>query len=187
MDETSESNIRTVASFRNSQYSVCFHILSDVRAWTHSQQCVRTVRSPCKIKPRFGFYLLTVVVMYRVGLIRIIAPGMYTFSTASSDGSHLWIDGWMVVDNGGMHTEVSASGVANLGVGYHYFKADWFSNWVSLSWACVVRTSSALDCICMHVCVRVRVHVHVCAYTCVCVRACVQKGGRGGMRFSSFP
>jgi hypothetical protein len=47
-------------------------------------------------------------------------------------GAHIWIDGWMVVDNGGLHGATLNTGVVTLGAGYHYFKADWFVNTVGL-------------------------------------------------------
>jgi len=37
------------------------------------------------------------------GMLEIMNAGTYQFSTASDDGSHLYIDGTMVVNNGGLH------------------------------------------------------------------------------------
>jgi hypothetical protein len=47
------------------------------------------------------------------------AAGTYTFETTSDDGSWLWIDGQLVVDNGGLHGRTSVSGSKWLAAGYH--------------------------------------------------------------------
>jgi mono/diheme cytochrome c family protein len=44
------------------------------------------------------------------GFLRIDAPGEYTFTTWSDDGSKLWIDGKPVVDNDGVHAPSAKSG-----------------------------------------------------------------------------
>ena len=62
------------------------------------------------------------------GHIKITKAGHYTFSTTSDDGSHLWIDGIRVVDNGGLHPAREATGVVALAAGTYPFKADFFEN-----------------------------------------------------------
>jgi len=62
------------------------------------------------------------------GPIMITKAGAYTFSTTSDDGSHLWIDGTVVVDNSGLHGAVEKTGVVTLTVGVHQMKADFFEN-----------------------------------------------------------
>jgi len=62
------------------------------------------------------------------GMLEIILPGTYYFSTKSDDGSHLYVDGEMVVDNGGLHGARRRKGSRGLAVGYHMVKADWFEN-----------------------------------------------------------
>ena len=37
------------------------------------------------------------------GMLEVMTAGKYDFSTASDDGSHLYIDGTLVVNNGGLH------------------------------------------------------------------------------------
>ena len=37
------------------------------------------------------------------GMLEVMSAGKYYFSTASDDGSHLYIDGTLVVNNGGLH------------------------------------------------------------------------------------
>src|SRR5581483_6819876 len=44
------------------------------------------------------------------GRIKIPRDGKYTFFTESDDGSRLWIDGKVVVDNGGLHAMEEKSG-----------------------------------------------------------------------------
>ncbi|HWC87997.1 MAG TPA: c-type cytochrome, partial [Pirellulales bacterium] len=44
------------------------------------------------------------------GFLRINAPGDYVFSTFSDDGSKLWIDGKLAVDNDGVHAPREMSG-----------------------------------------------------------------------------
>jgi hypothetical protein len=62
------------------------------------------------------------------GMISIETAGKYTFSTTSNAGSHLYIDGAMVVNNGGLHSTKTESGTVDLAEGYHMIKADWFEN-----------------------------------------------------------
>ncbi len=60
------------------------------------------------------------------GYINIETAGDYTFYTTSDDGSQLFINGTMVVDNDGLHGAIEASGVINLDVGYHAIEVTIF-------------------------------------------------------------
>jgi hypothetical protein len=51
---------------------------------------------------------------------------IYTFSTTSDDGSWLWIDGALVVDNGGKHNSTEAIGSVRLAAGMHRLRARYF-------------------------------------------------------------
>ncbi len=63
------------------------------------------------------------------GLILIDQPGTYTFQTDSMAGSHLWVDGEMVIDDGAQpHDAQIKTGTIALSSGYHHVKADWFGN-----------------------------------------------------------
>ena len=63
------------------------------------------------------------------GLILIDQPGTYTFQTDSMAGSHLWVDGEMVIDDGAQpHEAQIKTGTIALSSGYHHVKADWFGN-----------------------------------------------------------
>jgi len=60
------------------------------------------------------------------GLIRIDNDGVYGFSTASSNGSALLIDGQPVVDNDGKHTVYDVGGTVPLQKGYHKITIKYF-------------------------------------------------------------
>jgi hypothetical protein len=53
------------------------------------------------------------------GYLSIEIAGDYTFYTSSDDGSQLFIDGSLVVDNDGLHEVQEQSGVVRLSNGYH--------------------------------------------------------------------
>ena len=54
------------------------------------------------------------------GFININAPGgKYTFKLTSDDGSWLYIDDILVIDNGGNHAMKSVTGMVNLEPGKH--------------------------------------------------------------------
>ncbi|MCX7048517.1 MAG: PA14 domain-containing protein [Candidatus Sumerlaeota bacterium] len=63
------------------------------------------------------------------GGIKIEKEGLYTFYTNSDDGSKLWIDDKVVVDNDGLHAAEEKSGKVRLAAGAHkivvgYFEKD---------------------------------------------------------------
>jgi hypothetical protein len=62
------------------------------------------------------------------GKIKIPRDGKYTFFTESDDGSRLWIDGKVVVDNGGLHAMEEKSGEVELKTGEHDIKVELFEN-----------------------------------------------------------
>lgn len=61
------------------------------------------------------------------GLVRAARTGTYTFYLRSDDGSRLWIDGVLVVDNDGMHGAVERSGTIDLEEGYHEIRVAYFN------------------------------------------------------------
>ncbi len=63
-----------------------------------------------------------------IGRIKIPRDTKYTFFTESDDGSRLWIDGKMVVDNGGVHPMEEKSGEVDLKAGDHDIKIELFQN-----------------------------------------------------------
>ena len=60
------------------------------------------------------------------GLVEISQGGSYTFSSTSDDGSHVWINGALVVSNGGFHGPETVSGTVMLDAGHHRVKVDFF-------------------------------------------------------------
>ncbi len=61
-----------------------------------------------------------------LGYIDIATSGDYTFYTNSDDGSQLYIDEALVVDNDGLHGATEESGVVNLSVGKHSIVVTYF-------------------------------------------------------------
>ncbi len=60
------------------------------------------------------------------GFIQIQQDGIYEFMTDSDDGSRLFIDGNLVVDNDGLHGMVQEKGALALAKGYHSIKVTFF-------------------------------------------------------------
>jgi uncharacterized protein YkuJ len=60
------------------------------------------------------------------GFIHITTAGQYTFYTTSDDGSILYINGKIVVNNDGLHGNQERSGKITLSVGYHLMKVKYF-------------------------------------------------------------
>ncbi|MDX2189472.1 MAG: family 20 glycosylhydrolase [Bacteroidota bacterium] len=60
------------------------------------------------------------------GLIQITKDGVYTFSTASDDGSELYINGEKIVDNDGTHGIAEKSGMVALKAGFHAIRVRYF-------------------------------------------------------------
>ena len=62
------------------------------------------------------------------GLLMIYEAGYYDFWTNSDDGSHVYIDGLMAVNNGGLHGPVKTRGTMHLSHGFHSIMVDFFKN-----------------------------------------------------------
>jgi len=62
------------------------------------------------------------------GFINVPATGLWTFSTESDDGSRLFIDGQLMVDNDGLHGMVDRSGQIGLEAGIHRYRVEFFEN-----------------------------------------------------------
>ena len=60
------------------------------------------------------------------GYIDIPTDGKYTFYTSSDDGSMLYIDNVLVVNNDGLHGEQERSGIIGLKAGKHAITVDFF-------------------------------------------------------------
>ncbi len=60
------------------------------------------------------------------GVFNVDTVGDYAFRLVSDDGSRLFIDGKMIIDNDGVHPTQSASGNAYLASGQHSIEVDYF-------------------------------------------------------------
>ncbi|HYM25247.1 MAG TPA: PA14 domain-containing protein, partial [Vicinamibacterales bacterium] len=73
------------------------------------------------------------------GSLCVLIPGSYTFFTRSDDGSWLYIDGVLVVDNGGGHAAKTAHGSVTLDRGVHEIFVKYFQETgdyeLELQWA----------------------------------------------------
>ncbi|HZE98767.1 MAG TPA: PA14 domain-containing protein [Planctomycetota bacterium] len=82
------------------------------------------------------------------GKLKIPRDGKMTFFTESDDGSRLWIDGKLVVDNGGLHAMEEKSGELDLKAGDHDLKIELFENdgdvGCKLSWESSTMTKEIL-------------------------------------------
>jgi len=67
-------------------------------------------------------------IMFR-GHIRIPSTGIYEFTTASDDGSRMWIGDTLVVDNDLPHSFKAERGVIALQAGLHPIRVAFFENW----------------------------------------------------------
>lgn len=61
------------------------------------------------------------------GLLTVPADELYVFALASDDGSRLWIDGELVVDNDGLHGTVEKRGTIPLATGAHALRVEWIN------------------------------------------------------------
>lgn len=71
------------------------------------------------------------------GLILVPEEGVYTFMTRSDDGSALYIDDELVVNNDGSHAAIPATGLVALQKGFHSYKLYYFEDYEGeeLNWA----------------------------------------------------
>jgi len=62
------------------------------------------------------------------GFLEVTTTGTYGFTLNSDDGSLLFIDGSLVVDNGGGHGPTAVTGSINLSAGIHPFEVQFFED-----------------------------------------------------------
>ena len=60
------------------------------------------------------------------GFINVPSDGQYTFYTTSDDGSNLYIDNVLVVNNDGLHGAIEKSGTIGLKAGKHAISVGYF-------------------------------------------------------------
>lgn len=63
-----------------------------------------------------------------LGKIYVPSTGSYVFGTISDDGSYLYLDGQLVVDNGGHHGDVYTEGRMQLEKGFHDIRLLYFQD-----------------------------------------------------------
>ena len=61
------------------------------------------------------------------GMIAVPRDAQYTFYVTSDDGSKLWIDGKVLVENDGIHAPQEKSGAVKLNAGEHTFALSYFN------------------------------------------------------------
>jgi hypothetical protein len=63
------------------------------------------------------------------GYVNVPADGIWEFMTKTDDGSVMYVDGQLVVDNDGGHAEVMASGRIALAKGFHKYQILYFEDY----------------------------------------------------------
>ncbi len=63
--------------------------------------------------------------LYFRGMLKVSQKGVYKFTVASDDGAKLWVDGELVVDNGGWHSRFVKSGTVALESGFHLLEVGY--------------------------------------------------------------
>lgn len=97
-------------------YEGAFKKVAEIEGGRFVEEGVMTAPdiSKAKAEDAFGFIF--------TGLIDCPETGIYTFRTISDDGSVLWIDGNLVVNNDGSHSAVAATGKIALRKGLHAYR-----------------------------------------------------------------
>jgi hypothetical protein len=80
---------------------------------------------PDKIGERLDHY----AIQYK-GYIKVPSDGVYTFYLRSDDGSKLYLDGELVVDNDGSHSASTKKGLKALKKGMHPIQIDYFEDFL---------------------------------------------------------
>ena len=61
------------------------------------------------------------------GFLRVRETGVHTLRLASDDGSRLYLDGDLVIDNDGLHGRIEKIHQAPLTAGWHPIRVEWFN------------------------------------------------------------
>lgn len=79
------------------------------------------------------------------GYIEVPADGIYTFALTSNDGSMLYVDGQMLIDNDGPHGDTKLTAQRALAKGWHKIRVEYFDmnngGMLSLQWAAPEETA----------------------------------------------
>jgi glucose/arabinose dehydrogenase len=62
------------------------------------------------------------------GLLEVSTPGRYRLSLRSKDGARLWLDGALIVNNGGIHPLRQRTEAVTLTAGLHALRIEYFAN-----------------------------------------------------------
>lgn len=84
-----------------------------------------TILDPDKIGERLDHY----AIQYK-GFISIPETGIYTFYLKSDDGSKLYLDGELLIDNDGSHNKSTKTGMKALKKGMHPIQIDYFEDFL---------------------------------------------------------
>ena len=81
------------------------------------------------------------------GYLHVPEDGVYTFMTRSDDGSVLYIDNTLVVNNDGSHAAIPATGMIALQKGFHAYKLMYIEDYEGehLSWAWQLPSAEKLE------------------------------------------
>ena len=60
------------------------------------------------------------------GFLNVVTAGSYTLSVNSDDGSKLWLDGALLINNDGTHGMVEKSATLTLSAGYHALRVEFY-------------------------------------------------------------
>ncbi|MBL7877429.1 MAG: fibronectin type III domain-containing protein [Cyclobacteriaceae bacterium] len=118
---SNQVNAATVLTGLNySHYHGTWSLLPDFSALTPA---TTGVVSTFSIAPRtqndnFGFVF--------TGFLQIPTTGSYTFYTSSDDGSKLWVNGVLIVNNDGLHGTQERQGTMTLNAGYYPIRCEFF-------------------------------------------------------------
>lgn len=79
------------------------------------------------------------------GYIEVPTDGIYTFALTSNDGSMLYVDGQMLIDNDGPHGDTKLTAQRALAKGWHKIRVEYFDmnngGMLSLQWAAPEETA----------------------------------------------
>ncbi len=62
------------------------------------------------------------------GFLEVNTPGRYTLTLMSKDGSKLWLDGSLLINNDGIHAQRARSATVTLSAGLHALQVEYFDN-----------------------------------------------------------
>ena len=79
------------------------------------------------------------------GYLQAAEDGVYTFTLTSDDGSALWIDDKLVVDNDDKHAAFAVTGAIRLQKGYHKIQVKYFQSGGSSALKLVMKLPSGLS------------------------------------------